>query len=933
MSTEPISFKDSLNLPKTDFPIRPNAVQDDQSLLERWKASDLYKKTFVHNEGKQKFILHDGPPYANGHIHLGHAYNKILKDIIAKSKRMAGFQVPVIPGWDCHGLPIELKVTQENPGLEGAALKKECRAYAQRWLDIQREEFKKLGVLFEWDRPYSTMSFGYEAAIVRAFGKFVEQGYIEKKKKTVAWCFHDKTVLASAEIEYKDRKDPSLYVLFALDSESQKRLFPALSDKKVSVVVWTTTPWTLPMNRAVLVKPKADYLVLAYHDQYIVVGAALAEKLCALLSVEKKVVQEISTAQLSGAQVCHPFVDELVVPILEDSSVTLEDGTAFVHCAPGCGPIDYDVGLKNNLEVYCPVDAAGIYESSIKPESLAGISITDAQGRVIKMLQEKGALLHKGSINHSYPHCWRCHNGLIFRATSQWFCSLTHNNFKQRALAAIETLQFFPARSINFLKATTENRLEWCLSRQRTWGVPIPALLCKTCHEPYISSLLVEEVARGIEQQGIEYWDTVESSRLAQNITCKNCCGTDFIKEKDILDVWFESGVSHYAVLYHNDTQAYPADVYAEGLDQHRAWFQSSLLTSLVLEEQPCTRAFYTHGFTVDQKGNKMSKSLGNVVSPDEIVAQLGTDGLRLWASTINNEGDAIVSPVLLKNVAEVYRKIRNTCRFLLSNMYDFKYDADKVPLEQLLLVDRYALAQLSILNTTVRRAYDDFDFTKVYHALSDYCATQLSSTYLDIIKDRLYVERADGFERRSAQTACWYILDTLTKLMAPILSFTAELVSDQYQHEKVDSIHMQSFADLSMIAQQESVAHEQEWHEITSVRSALLKAIELLREQGVIKHSLEAALTVYGDDVEIFTVMQKRLQKTDQRLEQFIKELLIVSQVTFVSSKEGLVATEYPGLYAKVQQASGVKCPRCWHWHTQNNQYDLCDRCTFVIQ
>jgi len=945
-SENKISFKETLNLPTTDFPIRAQAAVDDPALLARWQKEELYSKAFTHNKGKQKFVLHDGPPYANGHIHIGHAYNKILKDIVGKSQRMLGKQVPITPGWDCHGLPIELKVTQENPHLKGkpAELKKACREYAQKWIDIQRAEFKKLGVIMDWDRPYTTMSYSYESAILRAFGMFVDRGYIERKNKTVPWCPSDQTVLASAEIEYQDRKDPSLYVLFPLEQSAVQKLFPNVVGKEVSLVIWTTTPWTLPLNRAVLAKPGAEYVVLDVNGTFVITARALADKICALVSAEKKIVAECTAEQLvaGGTRARHPFIDGLTIPLIISDTVSLEDGTAFVHCAPGCGPDDYEVGIKNNLEIFSPITPEGAYSPGIQPAELEGMAVADGQIWVIKKLAETHRLFYKTSLRHSYPHCWRCHNPLIFRATKQWFCNLEKNDLKQKALNAADGINAVPDKSINRLKATIEGRLEWVLSRQRIWGVPIPALICSECDHTYITKELIDTVSKAVAKDGVEYWDNVPVQELIPvDFKCPSCkaVGT-FTKEYDILDVWFDSGVSHY-----------------EGKDQHRGWFQSSLLTAMVIEGKAPMDTIVTHGFTVDAQGRKMSKSLGNVVSPQEMVEKLGTDGLRLWVSSIDCSGEAIISPLLLENIKESFRKIRNTCRFLLSNLYDYDHAKDALPSNELLPIDQYALHELYEMNKKVLAAYDAYDFTAVFHTLSDYCAAHLSSLYLDVIKDRLYVEKSDGKLRRSAQTSCWYILDTMTKLMAPILSFTAEQVSDHYQKNKKESIHLQNFAPLAdiwqllahkpgpwhydvyasaevadmrallQIDEAEAVrAHEQQWQLLLQVRSAVLKSLEGLREKGIIKHSLEAQVTLYFDPKHAEYAQLKDFATS------FYKEFCIVSQVHIVHSNVGLEQTELPGFWIKTAKAEGDKCPRCWNWDVTQHEHHLCNRCQKIL-
>ena len=967
---EKVSFKNTLNLPHTDFPIRANPAIEDVKILERWQQERLYQKTFECNNGKETFILHDGPPYSNGHIHIGHAYNKILKDIVTKSQRMIGKHVPVIPGWDCHGLPIELKVTQENPELKGAALKNACRVYAQKWIDIQKEEFKRIGVLMNWDDYYSTMSYSYESSILKAFAQFVQEGYIERKNKTVPWCAECQTVLAQAEIEYQEQKDPSVYVLFPLEENAIKELFPSITSSKVSLLVWTTTPWTLPLNKAVLCKPDAEYVVLEVEKSLVIVGAALADRIATLMGSEKKVVGSCMAQELvkKSPLVNHPFITTKI-PLLCSDTVSLEDGTALVHCAPGCGPEDYEVGIRNNLEIFSPITPDGKYTTGIQPQELEGLPVKEGQIWVIKKLAELGMLFHKASIKHPYPYCWRSRTPLIFRATKQWFCDLEKNNLKEQALHASDSINALPNKSINRLQSTLENRLEWVLSRQRIWGVPIPAFICSECDYTYSTPELIKQVAEHIAQEGIEYWDrAIATDLLPKDFKCPPCGNDVFIKENDILDVWFESGVSHFAVLMNNQSQRFPANMYLEGKDQHRAWFQSSLLTAMVLEKQPPMKEIVTHGFTVDGQGRKMSKSLGNVVSPAQMIEQLGTDGLRLWASSIDIAGEAIVSPQLLDNIKEVYRKIRNTSRFLLSNIYDFDIQHDAIPLDKLLFIDQYALQELFEVNCKIIRAYNQYDFTAIFHILSDYCSVQLSSFYLDIIKDRLYTHKANGHLRRSAQTSCWYILDTLTRLIAPIMSFTAEQISDHYQKEKKESIHLQEFAHLSSVWQflaQHNVAwqpgydalktkqpdvqalitmtelkynneYHERWQMLKAMRNAVLKAIELQRETGIIKHSLEAQVTLHvaGDApfLQTFNALLIDLENTIQKATSFFEEFFIVSQVMLVTSSDDLAESEMPGLFISVKKANGDKCPRCWQWKETKHPDKLCQRCAEIV-
>ncbi len=954
-----VSFKHTLNLPTTEFPIRANAAENDPKMIQRWEREQLFEKSFSHNMGKEKYILHDGPPYANGNIHVGHAYNKILKDIITKAQRMSGKQVPVTPGWDCHGLPIELAVSKANPGVSKIELQEKCREYAQKWVDIQRDEFKDLGVLMDWERPYLTMNYDYEAKILRGFGEFVGKEYLERKNKTVPWCPSCETVLASAEIEHKERKDPSIYVYFPLDKDTVKKQFPDLADHDVNLLVWTTTPWTLPLNRAVCLKPGAQYQLLECNGVYLIVAEALADKVVELVGAEKNVIATFKAEKLEGAKAHHPFLKDLQVPILLEQFVGLSDGTACVHSAPGVGPEDYEIGVRNKLEIFSPISSSGKYDTGIVPAELEGMPVADGQGWVIKSLIEKGKLFHKQSIRHSYPHCWRCKGGLIFRATPQWFINLDHKDLKQRALTALDSIAFLPKRSVNFLRATIGSRFEWVISRQRVWGVPIPALTCKECDFAFINQDLVNHVADGVYREGVAYWETVSVDELlTEGFNCPDCCGKEFQKESDILDVWFDSGVSHYAVLWENPELAYPANVYVEGVDQHRGWFQSSLLTSLVIEGTPQTKSYITHGFTVDAKGQKMSKSIGNVVTPKEMIKKFGTDGLRLWASSINIEGDAVISPALTQNISNVLRKVRNTCRFLLSNLYDFDIEKDAIPFEKMRILDQYALQQLSLLSRKIQGAYRDAQFTGVYHDLADYCSVELSSYYLDIAKDRLYTDQADGHARRSAQTVCWHIVDALSKLMAPILSFTAESVSDHYQSDKQESIHLQDFADVlvfynSVLAQEEKKWAAQ-WDLLKKIRSVVLKALEGLRGQGIIKHSLEGKITLIFNkkvnEMQPLGDFLKQLQATGQTPEEFFKELFIVSQCNIIFEDEEIIEDDeileddefeegsevdlfdMPGLEVQAGPAEGVKCPRCWQWEVTDHKHGLCSRCQSII-
>lgn len=946
-------FQATLNLPQTSFPIRANAAEREPEILQQWENDQVAKKAMQRNKGNKKFILHDGPPYANGHLHMGHAFNNILKDITCKFKRMTGHHVPLVPGWDCHGLPIELKVAAElgqDIKKDRVAFKKACREYAAGWVQIQKDELKDLGKLADYDNAYITMHPTYEASILRSLATFVEQGYIQRKGKTVPWCASCQTVLATAEIEYKDRKDPSCYVAFTLDDRDARMTFPFCFEKDeqlvISCVAWTTTPWTIPLNRAVVLNPTAVYVVLQgkqEHEAYIV-AKDLAASFCATLGITMTVLAECDANALQGKCARHPLSDTQCVPVLLDEAVVLGEGTACLHCAPGCGPEDYLLGKKNGLEIYSPVASDGRYTAEIEPKELVDMPVAEGQFWVLKKLAERGKLVHKASVMHSYPHCWRCHNGLIFRATDQWFCDLQKNDLVTGALKEIEQMSFVPEWGKARLTAFVGNRSEWCISRQRQWGVPIVALQCSACGHAHIDAAMIRKVADKVALEGVEYWDRVTMHDLVSDgvvvaLKCARCSATaleNFTLERDILDVWFDSGVSNMAVL--KDVQrdlAFPADVYLEGSDQHRGWFQSSLLCSMVLNGKAPTKTFVTHGFIVDEHKHKMSKSEGNGVAPQEVIQKYSRDILRLWVASADFEGDVVISEKLLGNVAEVYRKIRNTCRFMLSNLYDFDYEKDLVVVDKLTPLDCYALSRLHDVYKEVMDAYDAYKFTQVVSIINNYCAQDLSAVYLDIVKDRLYVEGKESLLRRSAQTTLFYILDTLTRLLAPILSFAAEDICSHYQSGVSGaSIHLQDIREpLNVWALKPDL--KQQWQALEQLRNAVVKAIEPHRASGTVKHSLEATITLFLEPGTPQAELIKAFvdsNLTSATCGQFFIDWCIVSDVTFVQSEQGLEATDAPWIKILVQRVHGEKCPRCWHWSVTDHAQKLCKRCEKVV-
>lgn len=936
-------YKDSLNLPHTDFSIRANAHTREPELLKKWDEQKVNEKISKRRKAGETFIVFDGPPYANGHIHMGTAANKTLKDIVAKSRRMSGYYVPFKPGWDCHGLPIEQKVVGEKKDVDPQRVKKECRAFANKWIDIQRKEFKNIGVLGDWGNPYITMDPSYEASIVRCFARFVKDGYIERKNKTVPWCSTCQTVLATAEIEYQDRKDPSIYIFFPFELQDGKKLFAdaykKYSDLEVGFLVWTTTPWTIPLNRAVVLNPSAHYVLLKGRgkNKAYVVGKELVDDVCEMLELKKEVLGEVHAKKFIDIHVCHTFIESLNIPVLLDHSVSLSDGTACMHSAPGCGPEDYVLGIQNNLEIFSPLSPDGKYTEGIEPKELEGMSIDDGQGWVIKKLAATDTLECKTSVRHSYPHCWRCRKGLMFRATKQWFCNLQKNDLVKSALDEIERVGFVPATGQSRLSSTVANRTEWCISRQRHWGVPIPALHCEKCETSYLDAEFIAKVADGVQKEGVEYWDSitidymVKHKMLSKNFSCSECKNNDpktFRKESDILDVWFDSGVAHYAVAQEDDRFVGTADVYIEGSDQHRGWFQSSLLTSMILNGHSPTKAIVTHGYVVDGKGHKMSKSIGNVIAPDEIIKQYSRDILRLWVSSVDYQSDMVVSQDILKTVAEAYRKIRNTCRFMLANLYDFEINKDAIDIKDMELVDRYGMHLLNELTAQLRAAYDQYDVNTVFRLLNSFCTTTLSAFYLDVIKDRLYVEKADGLLRRSAQTVCYRILHALTTHMAPILSFLAEDLFENYAKNK-ESIHLQTFSDSADMSEH---VDKNDWADLLWLRGVVLKALEVKRAESVIGHSLDAKITIHLDTKEKNAKRVADFTKKVDDAERFLKDFFIVSQVTFASKPSGLQKTDMPGVSLAIDHADGNKCLRCWQWEAEGYKDDLCSRCQIVI-
>jgi isoleucyl-tRNA synthetase len=933
VTVRPMNYKDTLNLPQTDFPMKANLTRREPEILREWEEKDIYEKIKAATRNRKKFILHDGPPYANGHIHLGTALNKILKDIIIKSKTMAGYRSDYVPGWDCHGLPIEHQVDKELGAAKKQSVsisdkRKLCRQYAQNFIDIQRKEFKRLGVFGEWEHPYLTMDKSYVATIVREFGKFAATNSIYKRKKPIQWCASCRTALAEAEVEYKDASSPSIYVKFPLLSAVGEKL-PALKGKTVCVVIWTTTPWTLPANLAISFHPDFTYAAVELQDEVYIIAEGLLLKTLAALDIDQyRVLDTFPGATLEGLTCRHPFIDRDSLLIV-GSHVTLEAGTGCVHTAPGHGQEDYEAGLKYNLDIYTPVDDDGKFTADV--DFFAGMFVFKANTAVNQKLKEVNALLQEETVTHSYPHCWRCKNPIVFRATEQWFISMDSNNLRDKTLKEIMQVTWIPPWGKERIYNMVENRPDWCISRQRTWGVPIPVFYCKQCNHTVVSQEIIEHVADCFEQQGADLWFSEDAeSLLPPNTSCPQCGGKQFDKEKDILDVWFDSGVSYAAVLEKTESLSYPADLYLEGNDQHRGWFHSSLLTSVETRNQAPYKSVLTHGFFVDGKGEKMSKSKGNVIAPEKVINAYGVEVLRLWVASEDYREDIRISDEILKRLTESYRKIRNTCRFLLGNLHDFDPN-HKEAYHNLAEIDCWALHKLYHLTAKVLKAYASFEFHTIYHLLHNFCVTDMSAIYLDILKDKLYCSSADSTSRKASQTTFYSILTTLVKLMAPILPFTAEELWRYLppEREREESVHLASFPELDP-AYANPQLHEK-WQRLFQVRTMGLKVLEEKRAEKVIGNSLEAEVTLEDPDSSF------RFLKDCQEL---LEDLFIVSKVTLVKQSQDTdrnLDAALERLHIAVSRTAADKCERCWKYnesvgHDQGRP-TLCHRCAQVIK
>ena len=931
-------WKNTVNLPRTDFPMKANLQIAEPEAMARWDAIDLYGQIRALRRGAPKYVFHDGPPYANARIHLGHALNKILKDVVIKSRSMEGFDAAYLPGYDCHGLPIESKVDRElgpkKRGMSIAEVRRACREYAGRFTDVMTAEFKRLMVFGDWDHYYLTMNPQYQADIARALGKFVERGLVYKGKKPVHWCIHCRTALAEAEVEYEDHSSPSIYVEFPLSPASAAALgarVPALAGRQVSALIWTTTPWTIPSNLAIAFHPDFEYAAYDVDGRTVIVAEALASRVGGEIgrSFDRKLAQ-IDGKTLEGLRFRHPLYERDSVGVLADY-VTLEQGTGAVHTAPGHGADDFLTGTKYGLDIYAPVDASGHFLPTV--ELFGGKRVFDANPEVEQALEARGRLWHRATIAHQYPHCWRCHNPVIFLATSQWFVRLdgepaiTGADGQTRTLRAAaqhaidHEVKWIPGWGRDRIFNMVSGRPDWCISRQRAWGVPIPALDCKTCGHALLTTALIDRAAAVFEQHNADAWyEQPLETFVPAGLQCPSCGGIEFERERDILDVWFDSGSSHEAVLARAKDLRWPADMYLEGSDQHRGWFQSSLLVGLATRGRPPFKEVLTHGFLIDLEGRKMSKSLGNVVTPQDVIKESGAEIIRLWVAMTEFTEELRVSKEILTRVIDQYRKLRNTCRILLGNLYDFDPAVDMVPADRLEAIDRYALARYAEAAERMLRGYREYDFSSVSQALNTLATVHLSAFYVDVTKDRMYTFAAGSAQRRSTQTAMFVICDGLARLLAPILPVTADDLWRHLPGARSASVHLENFPQSAVWTNAELIGT---WTRLLEVRETVNAALEAKRKDKVIGNSLGARVIITASG-PIAALLDRYRQE--------LPALFIVSDIDLrVGLTEGA-----DDVRVEVEKAPGVKCERCWRFvaavRTEPDWAGICDRCVEAL-
>ena len=917
-------YKDTLNLPKTAFPMKAGLAQREPQRLKQWREMGLYQKIRAAAAGRPKFILHDGPPYANGELHLGHAVNKILKDIIVKARGLSGFDAPYVPGWDCHGLPIELNVEKKvgKPGVKisPADFRTKCREYAARQVDGQREEFIRMGVLGDWSDPYLTMNFRFEADIVRALARIVDNGHIHKGFKPVHWCTDCGSALAEAEVEYQDKRSPAIDVAFAAaDPTAFNAAFGADYPGEIAVAIWTTTPWTLPANMAVSLHPELDYVLVAGDGRALVLAEDLAEDCARRYGLETfDVLGRCKGAALENLLLQHCYLDRQV-PVILGEHVTTEAGTGAVHTAPAHGQDDFVVGERYGLEVYNPVGGNGVYLP--ETEHFAGQFVFKANDGVVALLRERGVLLHAEDYDHSYPHCWRHKTPIIFRATPQWFVSMHQNGLLPDALDAVEQVEWLPEWGKARIDSMLGNRPDWCISRQRTWGVPIALFINRQTGELHPrTSELMEQVALRMEQSGIDAWFELEPDELLGEDAA------DYDKVTDTLDVWFDSGVTHACVLRRRDGLSSPADLYLEGSDQHRGWFQSSLLTSVAIDGAAPYKTVLTHGFTVDSDGRKMSKSIGNIIAPKSVMNDLGADILRLWVAATDYRGELAVSDEIFKRTADSYRRIRNTARFLLSNLNGFDPAQHLVPFADMLSLDRWAIDRAAQVQDEIEACFENYHFHQIYQKLHNFCANDLGGFYLDVIKDRQYTTPGDSLARRSAQTAMYHIGEALVRWIAPILSFTAEEIWENLPGTREESVFLaQWYTDLGTLDGSEAMGRDY-WQQVMAVRSAVNREMEARRAAGELRGSLDAEVVLYCEDG-----LRESLAALGDEL-RFVLISSAASLAPLADAGDDTAETDSDKLRLQVVVSEAEKCERCWHRRPEVGQIEahpsLCERC-----